>query len=173
MNMWPGLHAVVAALALTASIPAVTHGDTQSVVYGYDGLGRLTSATYDDALTASYTYDAAGNLTAVLVAPGTVSVDDPGLMPSMLTLGPAVPTPFRGSTTLHFDLPRPERVRLTVFDPSGRRVRTLVEGEFASGRHGARWDGRDEHGRRVGSGLYFARLESATGSRIRRIVRLD
>jgi len=50
------------------------------------------------------------------------------------------------------------RVELVVYDVSGARVRTLVSGPVGSGKHVATWDGRNDHGDRVGSGVYFYRL---------------
>jgi flagellar hook assembly protein FlgD len=51
-------------------------------------------------------------------------------------------------------------VTLSVFDVAGRRVRTLVDGWMRAGPHSSRWDGRDDGGRAVASGVYFARLEA-------------
>jgi flagellar hook assembly protein FlgD len=47
---------------------------------------------------------------------------------------------------------------LDVFDLTGRRVRTLLTGEVGTGNHSVQWDGRDERGSSVGSGVYFYRL---------------
>ncbi len=78
---------------------------------------------------------------------------------SAVLLHPASPNPFVGSTSLAFDVPTGGRARLAVFDISGRLVRTLVDGVMGPGRHPANWDGKDEQGRAVASGVYFARLE--------------
>jgi YD repeat-containing protein len=161
--------AVTVALALHAS--PVTSA-TQTVTYAYDALGRLAGATYDGVVTATYTYDACGNIMATTVESGPVSVD--GGPPSLarLELAPAAPNPFSGDTALRFELPAAGRARLVVYDLAGRRVRTLVESVLAAGRHVTRWDGRDEAGRLVGSGLFLARLETGAGARTRRIIRL-
>ena len=70
----------------------------------------------------------------------------------------ARPQPMRGSGTLSFALERGSRVSLTVFDVSGRRVRTIVRGFLAAGSHAARWDLVDDRGDRVPAGVYLARL---------------
>ncbi len=75
-------------------------------------------------------------------------------------LSPAAPNPSRGETTFALDLPRPTDLSLVVFDASGRRVRTLAAGPFPQGRHAVAWDGRDDAGRTVPSGAFFARLEA-------------
>ena len=73
----------------------------------------------------------------------------------------ASPNPFGQSTSLHFELASPGAVSLTVFDASGRLVRRLADGEFSIGVHGAPWDGRDDRGAKVVSGVYFVRLQSS------------
>jgi hypothetical protein len=78
-------------------------------------------------------------------------------------LGPPRPNPSRGLARLSFTLPAAaaggEPVRLVVFGTDGRRVRTLVDGRLAAGRHEVGWDARDGDGRLVPTGLYFCRLE--------------
>ena len=71
----------------------------------------------------------------------------------------AAPNPFSGSTRLSFELPRAETVKLCIFDVNGRLVRTLVDGPLEAGAHGFEWDGRNQRGDRVGSSVYFGRLE--------------
>ncbi|MFH1845145.1 MAG: FlgD immunoglobulin-like domain containing protein [bacterium] len=69
------------------------------------------------------------------------------------------PNPFNPSTTIRYWLPGLSRVTLTVHDLQGRTVARLAENAVQTpGRHEAVWDGRDRSGRRVASGLYFARL---------------
>jgi hypothetical protein len=70
------------------------------------------------------------------------------------------PNPFMASTRLRYFLVSEGSVSLEVFDVSGRRVRTLVEGRAAPGQHHTTWDGCDDEGRPVASGVYFARLKA-------------
>jgi hypothetical protein len=71
------------------------------------------------------------------------------------------PNPFNPVTTLSFELPRQEAVRLRVYDVAGRLVRTLIDGEtLDQGRHEEVWRGRDDSGRQLASGTYFSRLEA-------------
>lgn len=82
------------------------------------------------------------------------------------------PNPARGSCLLRFSLAAPGRGSLTVLDAGGRRVRTLASGVLQSGDHAPRWDGRDEGGRAVPEGVYFASLRLAGGTQTRRLVLL-
>jgi hypothetical protein len=81
-------------------------------------------------------------------------------VPAAFALHPNRPNPFRGSTTLGFDLPTATEVRLEVFDLAGRRVRTLARGGRAAGSHVVEWDRRDEAGRLVPGGVYLYRLQA-------------
>ena len=72
---------------------------------------------------------------------------------------PACPNPFNPRTVISFELGRAGLVSLVVYDITGRRVRRLVTHELAQGLHPAVWDGRDEAGRAVSSGVYCSRLE--------------
>lgn len=67
----------------------------------------------------------------------------------------AVPNPFNPATTIRFEMADPGRAQVSVYDVAGRRVRTLVDGEFAVGVHEARWDGRSSDGSPVSSGVYY------------------
>lgn len=71
------------------------------------------------------------------------------------------PNPFNPSTEIAFELPTAGRVRLAIHDLRGRLVRVLVDGELEAGRQSAMWDGRDESGRSMASGVYTYRLDSA------------
>ena len=70
----------------------------------------------------------------------------------------------RSRVGLRIDLPSRMRIHLAVYDVMGRRIRTLADNELPAGETGLSWDGRDQGGSLVGSGLYFASL-TAAGSR--------
>ncbi len=84
----------------------------------------------------------------------------PGAMPTVAQLRPPVPNPFNPLTVLPYFVPTGARaVTLRVYDARGSAVRMLVSGPAAPGWQEARWDGRDDGGNRVASGLYFATLQ--------------
>ena len=95
-----------------------------------------------------------------------------GAGPRGLRLGPVSPNPARGAAGVFFDLPRPGRVRLDLYDVRGRLVRTLVDDSRAAGTHLARWDGRDAAGTPAAAGIYFLRIESAGETKSGRIALL-
>ena len=81
-----------------------------------------------------------------------------------------VPNPFNPETTIRFELPGPTEVRLTIYNTLGQVVRNLVIGPQAAGTHSVRWDGRDNPGNLVSSGLYFYTLETDGFSEIRKML---
>ncbi len=68
------------------------------------------------------------------------------------------PNPFNPATEIRFAVPQPGLVTLRVYDAGGRLVRTLLDGMPVSDEGRANWDGRDDGGLRVGSGVYFGRV---------------
>ncbi len=68
------------------------------------------------------------------------------------------PNPFNPTTELAFSLPRAGDVTLTIYNVLGQEVKRLAEGTFTAGDHSVVWDGRDNEGRAVSSGVYFYRL---------------
>jgi len=81
-------------------------------------------------------------------------------MPAAFALYANVPNPFNPSTTIKYDLPRQAEVKLEIFDMLGRRVRTLVNQHQTAGRHAIAWDGRNEQGQVVASGVYIYQLRA-------------
>jgi hypothetical protein len=68
------------------------------------------------------------------------------------------PNPFNPATTIAFELASPGHVSITVYDVSGRMVRSLVDGNRPAGIHEVTWNGRDGGGAPVASGVYFYRM---------------
>jgi len=69
------------------------------------------------------------------------------------------PNPFNPATTIRFAVKEPATVKLLIFNLRGELVRTLADGELSRGLYEKRWNGRDNAGRAVASGLYFYRLQ--------------
>jgi hypothetical protein len=88
-------------------------------------------------------------------------------------LAPPAPNPARGTVRLSLALARPGRARVEVFDPTGRLVRVLADGNHAAGTLSLAWDLRDAGGRRVRPGVYLVRAGFAGAAPCRRLVVLD
>jgi len=81
-------------------------------------------------------------------------------LPQEFRLYQNFPNPFNPTTTIALDLPRAARVTMTIVNVLGQIVRTAVAAEWSAGRHEIEWDGRDDGGAAVSSGVYFAVLRS-------------
>ena len=80
-------------------------------------------------------------------------------VPERLALRGNVPNPFNATTAIGFDLPEAAAVSLDIYDLNGRKVCVLVDGDLPAGSHLRVWDGRDNGGGELASGVYFAVLK--------------
>jgi photosystem II stability/assembly factor-like uncharacterized protein len=80
------------------------------------------------------------------------------------------PNPFGRSTSIPYSLAHPSEVKLTVHDPLGRTIVTLLEGSRPRGAHEIVWDGRDGAGNAVASGVYWVRLECEGSAEARKLL---
>jgi hypothetical protein len=113
----------------------------------------------------------AGDDDAFLVKFGAVPAGIATPFSRHLSIG-ARPNPFNPATTIDYQLPEAGHATLGIYHVSGRRVKTLVNETRPAGRHEVRWDGRDERGAALSSGVYFARLAFGRGMQTRKIVLL-
>ena len=76
--------------------------------------------------------------------------------------------PFNSETVIEYELPQSGEIQLVIYDVTGQRVASLASGLREAGTYALRWDGRDDAGRQMASGVYLYRLEAAavTGGRI-------
>jgi len=83
-------------------------------------------------------------------------------LPAEFSLSQNYPNPFNARTTIEYALPEAVQVRLAIYNSLGQLVRKLVDETQSAGYKSATWDGTDKHGRAVGSGLYFYRLDAGS-----------
>ncbi len=113
-----------------------------------------------------------GNANSFAVLVNSASGIDDSAAPLAFALHSPSPNPFNPRVSLRFDLPRAAAVALQIHDLSGRRVRTLVEGRAEPGAHILTWDGRDDSGRELGSGVYFCHMEAGAFRATRKLTLL-
>ncbi len=89
---------------------------------------------------------------------------------SNVFFAPPSPNPSAGDTQFTFRLPTTSPVELKVFDARGRLVRTVARGSMGAGQHQLAWDGQDERGQTVASGVYWARLSVRESTTSRKVV---
>jgi hypothetical protein len=97
---------------------------------------------------------------------------------SRAELGQNYPNPFNPATKIEYWVPEGAAggtrsgVNVVVYDVHGARVRTLVSGPKSAGHYVAQWDGRDDRGTQVSSGIYFYRMTTGSFSAVRKMVLL-
>lgn len=82
------------------------------------------------------------------------------VLPVVYRLSQNYPNPFNAQTVVEYDLLEPSHIELSIFDITGRRIKTLVSGYEQPGCHKENWDGKDEYRAPVTTGVYFCRLRT-------------
>lgn len=97
---------------------------------------------------------------AVLFDTSSTEIEEHHISPTKIRLNQNVPNPFNPSTTIDYWLPNNSRVELSVYDLLGKKVATLVDGYKSVGQNSAKWNGKDDAGRSVSSGIYVYRMRA-------------
>jgi hypothetical protein len=142
--------------------------------YGNPGMGGQIAtngvATYS-WLEDGWDLDSDFGRTAVMQFKGSFLVSPvQNEVPATLALLGNHPNPFNPSTTISFSLPRDLAVEIAVYSLQGGLIRRLVQEERPRGTHQVTWDGADEKGRTVPSGIYLVRMVTADGAQTRKVV---
>jgi len=170
---------------LTTSDPDVTIEDGSAEFGTIPGSGSATNAAspfvirvatapadetveFNLQLSTGSRYDTYDVVTITLDLSGT-GVEEP-VIPLAFALRQNYPNPFRGGTTLAFDLPQPARTTLEVYNVAGRKVTTLADRDFAAGRHAVSWNGKDQDGNPVSAGIYFYRVQSGANEAMKKMI---
>jgi hypothetical protein len=103
--------------------------------------------------------------------PTSVEDEESGAI-SSFSLKQNVPNPFNSATIIEYSLPRESGVEIAIYNILGQKVRTLLEGGQAAGRRRVVWDGRNEKGQEVSSGIYFYRIEAGEFVQTRKMLLL-
>ena len=92
------------------------------------------------------------------------------MVPLDYQLAQNYPNPFNPETTINFEIREMGRVQLDVYNILGQRVRSLLSGTQDAGRYKMKWDGLNDHGQRVASGVYLYRLQAGKWHKTRKMV---
>ena len=130
---------------------------------------QTTALDYDPQIERLYAGTSGRSVYRLDLSPPTGGIEESrsgnGSMPRSIVLHPNYPNPFNPSTTIAFEIPgssdpEGQPVALTVFDLRGRCVRILVESDLGPGIYRVHWDGRNDQGERVSSGIYLYTLRA-------------
>jgi hypothetical protein len=104
------------------------------------------------------------------LCPPTSVRDGMGSLPTKFKLYFNYPNPFNPTTTIKFDIPKSSLVRLEVYNVLGVLVKTLVDEQKEQGSYSVAWDGMDNSGTQISSGLYFYKLTTEKGCRTNKAI---
>jgi len=154
-------------------------GQTNILVYSLDPgkairTGLLVSIPGALGIVRAETAAYNGRRVNLVIMDGTTDIDDDlfGILPGDYALYPNYPNPFNPSTTVRYDLPEQAQVEIAIYNIAGQRVRTLVSGTQSAGRQEVVWDGCDDSGSRVSSGVYLYRMSAGDFVRSRKMMLL-
>ena len=170
----------VASAAFTRKRGATTaSGQGEALVFEFTTLAPITAGTAvtltDVALSFSdrLMRDASGDVSMRFTLIGPTGVEDNGFsLPEAFNLAQNKPNPFNPSTTIAYAIPSQSHVRLAIFNLLGQEVVRLVNQTQAPGHYTVTWDGRNNKGQAVASGLYVYHLEAADFSESKRMTLL-
>jgi hypothetical protein len=146
--------------------------DSLPWVLSFDGLN------FQPGQGSAHSYDPAESLYAVveyalmILEKPTLVEEEETSTPTAFELHQSYPNPFNDRTVIRYSLSRPVSVSLTIYNILGQKVRMLVKGQTQSGRVSAAWDGKDDYGNDLSSGIYFYRLQAGELSETKKMVLL-
>jgi len=151
------------------------YSDTKIVareLYDYETDPLETVSLVDSADYSSVVEELHGKLRDFLVDKVTSVEGSQGNLniPESFELGQNYPNPFNPETKVRYTLMRQGEVELSVFDILGRKVKTLTQSKQAAGTYVVSWDGKDNAGRVLSSGIYFYRMRFGSSNKTRKMV---
>ena len=99
-----------------------------------------------------------------------LGVNDELGIPDVFALHQNYPNPFNPVTSIRFDVPEESRVLLDIYNVTGQKVATLVNGNMQPGFHSIRWNGTNEKGKQLASGMYFYRISSSKFTEVKKLI---
>ncbi len=155
----------------------VTGGGVVATAFfgGFEAVTEKTVVTF--TLSNPAANDPIGETISLTIADSDSLIIDPvssvrelgGQVPESFALLQNYPNPFNPETAIDFQIPRDSRVVLTIYDILGNQVRTLVDEQKSAGRYQAVWDGRDNAGRLLSSGIYIYKLEAGGHASVKKM----
>ena len=138
---------VAASGTLCVDIDAAVGPMTYSFI-DYGGT-EMTSTFLDDGGDGTWCFP--------VKVPVAVGDENPNV-PAVYSLGQNYPNPFNPATVINYSMERKGKIDISIFNVLGQHVKTLVNGEVEAGAHQAIWDGTDQNGATVASGVYFYKM---------------
>jgi len=162
-------------LTARLSVPAgLLPGDSLKVFYLNDQLVKLNLPVTAAALRAYDLWLPARTVRIFKLGAAATGIEKEEEGPQVFGLTPNFPNPFNSSTEIRFAIggAAPVTAELDIYNVLGQRVRMLVREKRGPGRYSVLWDGRDDRGQALGSGIYFCSLKAGDFAQSRRMLML-
>jgi hypothetical protein len=127
----------------------------------------VTNGDGNIQLDKAFISDYSGNLIQA-----SISLEKNQEVPERFSLFQNYPNPFNPETNISFSLPQESQVNLKIYNLKGQLVKVLVKAKLSAGIHAFSWNGKDESGKDVSSGIYFYKLTAGEYSETRKMVRI-
>ncbi|MCC7429568.1 T9SS type A sorting domain-containing protein, partial [bacterium] len=134
--------------------------------------GGSTKINSDKSISKNYPDTPEAFLSQLLSEKQELKNISQNVLPTNFNLRQNYPNPFNPTTTIEFSLPTNAKVELKIFNTLGQKVQTLVSKNFEAGTHNVVWNGTDETGKQVSSGIYFYQLKTENFSETKKMVLL-
>ena len=139
--------------------------ETIGLQYAFDGIYDITATEVRNEYAIKFTTN----------TPTVVSVEDGDetySIPDNFVLEQNYPNPFNPETRINYSIPEQAYVKLCIYDINGILVKTLYEGNQSAGKYQTVWDGESSSGVKVGSGVYFYRIQANSFIQTRKMILL-
>jgi len=156
-------------ITLTASLAHIAYGLLVDLI---DGQGLVNAELEWDVIATDgmdSTWSANGPAVAVVDIHGILGIED-DLLPMTFALYQNYPNPFNPTTIISYDLPEAARVELVIYDILGQLVATMKNGRQEAGSYQVIWNGTNDLGAPVSTGLYFFQLNSTSFSATKKMI---
>jgi len=142
--------------------------DLQPGIYNVTVFTPFGEGSYNSPIELNFNDFVGADIVVAVTSLG----DDTNLLPENSSLGQNYPNPFNAQTTISFNLRSTANVELSIYNIVGQKITTLVSGRVDAGEHNVIWDGRDNSGQEVASGVYYYRLSGNNLNETRRMTLL-
>jgi len=161
------IHSILGDIGLTnGELDSLLNIGVNHIYTEYIGAGHdIWSQTYDDPILHRWLFSQKKETSPINVESKTITV-----IPTFYNLYDNYPNPFNPETEIHFQIPEFSHVVLKVYNLLGQEIRTLTEKSYVLGHHKVRWDGKDNNGKFVASGVYLYMMKAGEFSQVKKMM---
>ncbi|MBN1755021.1 immune inhibitor A [bacterium] len=150
----------------------INGGTSQSITLTFDADGLAPAEYYAWLRIQTNDWEALEYYVPIQLTVISTGVTEDSKLPGAYSLGYATPNPFNSTSAIQFSVPEKTEAELMVYDVLGKEVTTLLDRELEPGNYLARWDGLDQYGRQMPTGIYFYKLETPNYEQKRKVLLL-